>query len=472
MSTLVFLGLPNVVSRKSCIVTPGGPEPVSGESANLKNDEPSQTARISTRDPKKSFWDLNWYGDSFTYQAAVIINHNLAPNDYWRIVGSNTAQAYIQLDPTSFSATSNITGAVSNLVTTDLSTNPGSYVEPTSELIDAYFECDFNQQAFNSTLGEAMACVCIGVRHFLNQSTTYCPTIEVELREGANLIRNLGRKAVIPDFTYRIMVFPFNPAELVLSTNLDNVRVRIYIHPGDNSTAKVDSLLIYYNSSIVTSIDTGWKQTKQGMDFASIRDGILPTKSDHNIYSSSVANVDSIRLMTLGDGMELNPPGAVRYGVPYTNSALVYALSIPLPDTFIEIGLPIIGEKLVVDPGLTTDFQTKYGTETTLNGGNTLAGIAYGADAYTKRTIPDRLDLICSRDDMMKLMIRIGWQKGNSGTFYIIIDSDLDNKYQLLSAMPVVCTNITSNLIEIGRSGSSNRGDDKFLVSLQLEEKL
>ncbi len=481
--SITILGLPNISSRGSAFITALGPEPVTGEASKLKNDEPSDYARVTSLNPQKTGWRLDTYSDFFDLGGAVLVNHNLSDNAYIRVVEPVLAQ--LALQPNDFTTGSFVNATpvgYTNVVGTIESPN-GTKVGPIDSSLYWQGHFKFAPTAAIARQGTAMAQVVIDAYCSITSSPRYYPTLKVELWDNGTLKRSLGLKALTRPFQvsaagYQTFVFPFNPAECTSDpTNLSNVEVRIIGYPGDtNIGAFVDTLTIFYernDAPFIPVYDSQWVSINKY--FISPRDGVVPTQSSHILFGTTTlptipTGIRYFDFRVLDDGTEINPPLASAYGA--NGSALAAGVS-ALPDGYIQAGMLIGGPKVDITPGITTDSsQPQIGTETILSGGNSLAGIAYGGDAYTKRTIPSELELIMSRDNMMILLSRVGWQKGNSGVFYVILEPDVENKYQLFTSFPAVCSGISANPIELGRTGGTNRGEDTYLVRIKLNEKL
>lgn len=466
--SIIFLGAPNIALRKSIVILAVGPEPVSGEAGlYLADEEPSTLARISTRNPLQTIWTLTAYGDSFDLGGLALINHNLSSTGYFRL--TTDAQTFVMLNPTALLTSNNITGIISN-VDESPSSPDGLYISPLTTNLSWYVSFQFNQSgSFTARQGEAMAFFVAVVRYVGIAEPTYYPVIELELRENGILKRSLGKKAVtVTNNTDQIFIYPFNPSELTLSSLLDNVEARVLGYPGNSSYFKLESLTcIYDRGNDVLTFDSGWVKSVD-FEFTSPRDGELPTKSTHFLFENMPTNEDVIKLMILDDGAELNPPNAAFYGA--ANSASAVAIT-NKPDQAVEVGEVIFGPLLEIDPGILSDSsQPRISVETSAAGGTNPIGYAYGADAFTKRGIPSSIELVCNRQQMMELMTKIGWQKGTSGLFYVILEPELERKYQLFTSFAAVCTEIQSYPLEIGKTGTTSE-EDTYYVLIGLAEK-
>lgn len=479
---VVFLGLPNISARGSAFITALGPEPVAGEASKLKNDEPSDYARIVSVNPSKTAWRLDTYSDLFTLGGASLISHNLSDNAYVRVVESVITTLFLQPNGVTAGQFINATPVGhSNVVGTIESPN-ATRVGPVDSSLSWQGHFLFSTAVAPVRQGTAMATILLDVYCTVTANPRYYPTIKVDLWDNSGFIRSLGYKAITLPFQnsaagYQTLAFSFNPAECVSDpTTLSLVEVRITGYPGDtNIGAFVDTLAISYERNdvpFIPAFDSTWIPINKY--FLSPRDGIVPTQSNHILFGttslpSTPTNIRYFDFRVLDDGTELNPPFATAYGA--NNSALAAGVS-TLPDGYIQAGMLISGPKVEITPGIQNGAQQpKIGTETISLQGTSLIGISYGADAYTKRTIPDELELLMSRDDMMMLLARIGWQKGSSGVFYVILEPDVENKYQLFTSFVAVCEGISANPVEIGRTGQT-RGEDMYLVRIKLAEKL
>jgi len=471
---VIILGCPNIAGRASMFVQTAGTEPFGNESTYLKNDEPSQTARITIRDPLVSTWRFDVYGETFAFDGIALVNHNLSDNGYFRVVNNRPGSPTVgAISPSGIVSSTNINaGAVYTDVAGSISSSVGggssSFIGPNTTTSNWDFVLDFNSTSVVVKRGTAMAQVVILASTFGGVPTNVYPTIAVDLMESGSTIRAMGRKAVTR--TDQVFVYAFNPNELVAPDFLANVRTKIYGYPGDNgSYFKVNVVAINYEGTWVADVDSLWISANQAQ-FASIRDGILPTRSIHYLHPTTV-NLSNISVLLMDDGTELNPPVGTFYGAQYNLSAQKAALSL-LPGNYLEAGMSMFGPKVSIDPGfIIGDSQPKEGIQSVSASVSSLAGQAFNADSYRIRTLPASLELLCTRDVKMDLMFKIGWQKGSEGVIYVILDSDLDLKYQTFSAFPCICTGIQSYPIDLGRTGGSNRGNDMYYVKIDLAEK-
>lgn len=475
--SITFLGLPNVARRGSTqiIKITGAFVPTALEGDNLKTGELSQTARLLSVNPLTSQWEINTYSDPFEFGGFALVSHNLSQNGYFRIVGASgnltVKQEYVSLDPTSIASSTNLSSTtISNIVGTIGSPN-ATYIGPSNTAIAWNMLLDFNQDVKVARQGTAMACVVVEAKKFGTPNIAAYPTIKAELYEGGVLKRNLGLKAV--SSTNQIFVFPFNPAELASPSVLANVQVKISGYPGNTFPDEywmADTVKIYYdNAGISNLLDSGWVPVTEA--FWSDKDGVLPSKSRHYLTTTPVTGIDSMKLMYLDDGTELNPPTAGLFGVAYQNTAWIPAMT-TFPDGYIEAAMAIFGPALTVTPGIERGSSPGESVANFSAGGVSQVGQSFGADSYSKREFPGALEILCTRDMKMELLAKIGWQKGLHGVFYVIIDSDLDPMYQMFSSFPCTCKSIQASPIGVGRSPGTARGSDLYLVRMELEEKL
>jgi hypothetical protein len=480
--SIIILGLPNISARGSAFITALGPEPVAGEASKLKNDEPSDYARVLSVNPSKSAWRLDTYSDLFDLGGVALVKHNLSNNAYIRVTESVITTLFLQPNGVTAGQFVNATPVSHTNVVGAIESPDAARVGPVNAALTWQGHFLFSTASVAVRQGIAMASILLDVYCTVTPNPRYYPTIKVDLWDNSGFIRSLGYKAITLPFQtgiagYQTLVFPFNPAECLADpTTLSFVEARITGYPGDTDIGVfVDTLSISYernDAPFIPSYDSQWVAIDKY--FMSPRDGIVPNQSNHILFGTlslpvTPTNIRHFDLRVLDDGTELNPPVATAYGA--NNSALAAGVS-TFPDGYIQAGMLISGPKIEIDPGITSDSQQpKTGTETVSLQGTTLIGVSYGADAYTKRTTPDEIELICSRDDMMILMSRIGWQKGASGVFYVILEPDVENKYQLFTSFAAVCEGISANPIDLGRTGIT-RGQDKFLVRIKLAEKL
>lgn len=461
----ILLGLPNLAARGSTLFSAFGPEPVVGEAANLKTEEPKVGARITTVDPPYSRWRIQSIGDVFDIDGIALINHNIKDNGYFRLVSDLALEVLI---PTIIISSSNVVGTVSK-IENEISNPDGNFIVPSSPGTNWSLIVGFNNVGVVAKTGTAMGIIGVSVEVSGTPVDVY-PAVKVELRDNGSLIHSFGYRAVTKS---EILLFPFDPTLLAADPDFDNIEVGLYFFPGDNSSyAKLETANIYYeDATTVHNVDSLWVSV--GQSWVSAKDGNVPTRSIHYLFSNTVENVDDLHLIVLNDESTHNPPTGEFFGSAYTESATVAGLP-PVPiDGFIEIGSVVLGTAIRSDPGITID--STFPASSILSessGGTTVAGQTFAFDAFSRRAIPSPVDLLVTRDVKMTLLSNI-WQRGKAGPFYVIQEPDLGVSYQIFSSFYCTCNRITTNAIsDIHRSGGENRSQDLFLVTLDLEERL
>lgn len=468
--SITFLGLPNIARRGSTTIVAIGEEPIVGEALYLKNEDIRQTARIISVDPPIAKWQVISIGDLFDFDGAVLVNNNLSNQGYFRVV--NAAHVYSVLFPSSISG-GNITGTVGD-IENEISNPNGLYVGPTTPTTDWFLTVEYVSSSQVAKTGEAMGIIAIAVEVFGGLPIDVYPSIKVQLRNNGSLVQEMGYRAVSTKTT-QVFLFTFDPAIMPGDPTLSNIEVRMDCYPGDNgSYFKLETTNIYYEDVDQTfTLDSLWISANQG-HFLSIRDGLLPLKSVHYLSPSTQVNQTQLYLMIIDDGSEPNPPTAGYYGSAYTNSVSVAGLTLK-PGNYVEGGSLIFGPKMTITPGLAAETGSpKIGinVESSSSGSSGYVASVYSADLFFQKETPSAIEIICTRDVMMELMAKIGYQKGRSGLFYAILDGDLALKYQLFSSFPCVCGEISANPLEgVSRTGRGDRGKDTYIVTIRLIEK-
>jgi hypothetical protein len=136
------------------------------------------------------------------------------------------------------------------------------------------------------------------------------------------------------------------------------------------------------------------------------------------------------------------------------------------PDQYVEAGVVVAGGGLSMQVGLgkTAPFFTPKITQVS---GNTIAGQTYGADLFRSRETQS-IEFICTLDECQFLLDAIGWRRGTSGAFYLVLDPNLGNAYQTFSSAWVTLVSVGPPLnIE-----ATDDGKRLYSVTMQFSEKL
>lgn len=463
---IYFLGLPNIAHHPIFTISTLGPEPTAGEASLLKTEEPSQTSRITTHDPLFTKWYVETVGlFEFNFDHLAIVNTNLSDAGYFRV--TSAYHTFNTLTPNAISGGVNITGTVSRIQEATSSTD-GQYIIPTNVNQAWEVVIDFTTDGATAVTGQAMAIPTLRVIKGGGAPAIAYPTIKIEVRESGVLKQSMGWRAVSE--AAQILIFPFDPA-ILSDLTLANVQIKVYGYPGDNNSyCGLDSAVINYDNVLnLPAVDSGYILADQSI-YSSPAYGIVPTKSVHYLRDTLALGRSVLNVILLDDGTERNPPLATTGSL--VNSALIKGLSLR-PPGYLEAGVFISGESIKVDPGIGTDVggptETVNVESTT---GTAVGGHTYSANVYFLRGMPRSLEVVCDRTIKDLLLSRIGWNKGKTRPFYVVQDADLALTYQKFSAFYCTCNKISASPIGgIGRSSGTDRSKDKFIVTIELEEK-
>lgn len=104
-------------------------------------------------------------------------------------------------------------------------------------------------------------------------------------------------------------------------------------------------------------------------------------------------------------------------------------------------------------------------------GGNSGAGQTYAADAFRYREWGEAMDPLVTREESIALLDKIGWRRGHSGAFYVVVEPDVEPIYQLFSSF-------WATLVEIDAPSPlpdnrySRGGEMLFTMAIRVREKL
>lgn len=465
---LTLLGVPeNPLSKPYCVWTTNGIAGVTvaeTEPDYLRTEEPSEVAHIITLAPERTAWYFDLSGLQLDFDGFGLVNHNLSPGSLIRFIG-NDITAPIEQPPNVLAASSNIVGGVIN-VDEDVYLPDGLQVVPsiTTSNWDARFT--WGDLSAVPRLGANMGQLIVRAKlNFAGISTTAktYPKLTCDLYESGSLVRSLGWRAItsIAD-NGQVFVFPFNFAELVAPSGA-NIECKITCEPGWDAQeeselslyATMDTLALgYEDSGVVLSMDTGWIEIPEP---GSIK---TPTKSIHHLLSSQWTNVRKGTFRILTDQSIHDP--TIQSIFPFSIPAGLFDT---LPPSYVEAGVAIGSTKFELSIGIQSEGP-QTGVEVEEITGNTLGGQTYGADSFRRR-VCEPTSIVVTRAEKDFLM-RLFWEHGHSGAFYVILETGTTLVQQLF-------TSFWSTLKSLSKPRQmmlQGDGEAKYNMTIEFEEKL
>lgn len=466
---LTLLGLPNYGAETFGVFgASGAPEPALMTSSKLKTEEPTELARMTTLDPIYTQWTFTTNSISVDVRGFSVVNHNFAPNTWYRILAANSAGLFSSqpstAPPTAIEASTNITGGVTN-VDEAISSADGLIITPTVNT--NMWSVRLSWGAFSPTpkITGNMSSVVINAKLvWVGSGATSpitAPSMIVELWEGGVFKSSLGQRAVNVSSANQILIFPFDFSSLT-ATSGANLEIKVTSYPGSSTSgssyATMDTISIYYESSSVSySYDSGWIQLT---DSTSNRYGPDdPVKLLHYIPSSTwTIAVAKLLIRTDQANHDL---------ITFGGGAGALTAYTATPKSYIEAGVWCIGNGLVLSIGLQEHTPIGSLVEVTEVGVRTLAGNSYSADLFRER-VSDPIDVVVTRDELVLLQNQLAWKRGKRGAFYVAMEPDLADVYQQFTAF--WCT--LESMSVPRQITYSSTGSNLYSVTLQFREKL
>lgn len=410
--------------------------------SNLLNEEPSKVGRITTNNPRHTFFSFTMADGltnfSKTFSGFALVNVNLTRFGKYRVVGrttnngSNLPQS--QLSPTAIASSTNITGAVTDVDELTWAAD-AAWITPTNKTLPWDARFSFGTPANTPRTGANYQAFVLWVRR-QGGSTVQLPLIKVELWENGVLKADLGTR-VITDTTGQALVFHWNAASLATASGAD-VEVKVRVPFNDTvSYAELGALQWYseYSSGAAVGFayDSGWLSSP----FSGANDidlvGPQPTKS--LFYIPDVPWTGVIQWIWFISDDQADQDEA---GVFSATTALSPASAIGLPQGYVQAGVMCAGYTFVAERGQRLDAPYDVGVLTQERGGTTEGGQTFAADAFRRRQAT--VNLYLNRDEAVDLMDRLDWRRGRSSPVFVVIEPAVESGLQLFHAFYATVT--------------------------------
>lgn len=437
--------------------------PAGYEAAYLKTEEPSETSRITTLDPK----DTQWVWDLVAPSQIVgmgIVNHNLFRGSQVRWISPiTTVHTYEILAPNATVSSSNVVGNHLD-VDESVSSPDVNGIQPSSTSMEWSINFGFPTPGSAPILGADMACVVLRARRVVVSGVeALSPKLTVELFESSVPKQNLGYRALKSTVAGgQVYIFPFDYAALSSPSGV-NIQIKVTCAPGMNTIGGVSAygvleVLNVYSDPLAYANDTRWITVETEDQLQNV---IEPTKSIHYIPSATWSATKGVLLIRSDQSNHEVPLNAPTFGSPINNPLLLDSL------TYVEVGVAPIGSGLTLATGMTVGGGPSYNVMIEdLNSGFTLGGQSYGASSWRRRNTPP-IELIVTRAEL-KILQQIAWTKGHSGSFYVVLEPDIDPTWQKFSAFWATLKNLTEpHQINYAADGTAT-----YRVTVEFEEKL
>jgi hypothetical protein len=419
----MLLGFPNIVAQPYCTVTTpataAGLVPAGFEPSYLKTEEPSEKARVATLDPKYTRWDFA-FGKTVQrdFDGFAVVAPNLSPWGRYRIV-TNT-HAYVTTAPNNVAASTNVTGAVGN-VDEAISSPDASFMTPTTTTSAWSVNLDFATPATAPVTGAGMAMFVLRVLLVGTPVATY-PRLLVGGRDSlTELPTDLGTRAITSSTgSGQVLIFPFAPFG---PADGSRIGIRIDGEPGDSGSYCKLEACILYTETVVPAKDSGWLASPVAS--YSDDDDPPPTISLPYYPAAAWTSQSGVSLLIADDQTEHDPDtGGAAAGVPIANL-------LSLPSGYVEAGV-FCGGGALAPRGIRHGGGPGVEVLVEQRGGTSVAGQTYGADGFRRRSMS--WDLMATRDELLALMNRIAWRRGQSGAFFVSAEPDIAVARQLFES--------------------------------------
>lgn len=463
---MTFLGLPNILSEDYVTFSTdgfAGLVPAGLEASYLKTEEPSEITRLALLDPKHTHWLFDLAGVQKDFSGFALVNHNLAPGSLVRFQ-SESRTLYTQA-PNAIVSSTNITGTVTN-VDEAIDSPDGNIIEPTNKANS--WEVHFGWAALSVTpkLGSHMGQIVLRMkRNFTGAGAdnplTY-PKLTIDLQQSGGTVRALGTRAVTStDTNGQIFIYTFDFSELAAPDG-SNIEVGVTCTSGTSASggqyATLESIALYYedeNQSL--DKDSLWIEIPEpdSMDLA-------PTKSIHYLTSDEWTSISGGVIRIISDQSLHDPPTT---HIPIPTRVPVGGIR-TFPVTYIDVGVAVGSGRTEMLTGIQSEGpQVNVEIEEIV--GNTLGGQTYGADSFRRR-VCEATSIVVNRaekDFLMKLL----WERGHSGAFYIILETGVTFERQLFTAFWATLKSLSTPR----QLSAWHPGDEiKYSMTIAFEEKL
>lgn len=436
----VIGGLPNLLL--SALATDLGMFTVGGSAVTemppwkIATLEPSERARIATQYPLHTVFSaqLETFDLGFPARNRVgllaAVNHNLPPDEpefpgagQFRFVAARHSdlglRTYADLvgpvrqPPTSSTAPTLITG--NHLDVDDDPANPdGLYLIPNPTSAGWSIRMGFGVPSGTVATTPQGQCF-VALVETVGWEPGANPHIAAELWNGGAFRRTLGRRFVSRPFQF--VVWPWSRSEV---TSVNNVEIRLFggSAPTKSSPAYVKvHAVAWLREALAPALDSGWTSVPS-LRPPWMESSISPTRGE-------ASPTRSVHYVPPGGGWEevIAVHLAVR-SAGYAQSRTEVGRTV---DPYVDLGVLCAGPAARLSRGIRAGtLRTRVVPER--RGGSTEGGQSYGADAFRRRLA--ECDLVLTRDEVVALMDRLDWRKGEAGPFYVALEPNVDLKYQ------------------------------------------
>lgn len=472
MSNIIILGLPNHTAQPYMLagVADAAYEPAGMEADYLRTEEPTDRARVTTLDPRKTQWGFESRGLPATYDGFALVNHNLYPGSQVRWIGTADGLLHhlepYRLAPNAILGSTNLSGTVA-AVDEEISSADGIYVGPTtsgpSPLGQWFVRFGFPALAVTPHAGIDMLAFVLKMRRQFTGAGAVLPrtvpTVTIRLYEAGALRRLLGRRAVTSQ-DGQLLIFPFSVADLATASGAD-IECDLSVTPGASdsggSYAELDTLSLYYEGPFGGVFDSGWvtflADPRPAPSFAPRYVHHFPSVAPTTMtgYSVLIRSDQAVHDPPTTNVNDETPEGAANN-----------------PASFVDAGVSVAGVAARPAVGIMRGGGPAPRIEVVELSGVSAGGQSYGADSV-RRLVTEPMELIVTRDELNLLQDQIAFRRGRSGGFYVAMEPDVAAIYQAR-------TSFWATLKEMSAPTAHGRykadGSMRFRVTVSFAEKL
>ena len=468
MSNIAIVGLPNHTAQPYMVATvpDAAYQPAEMEVDFLKTEEPTDRARLTTLDPRKTMWQFESRGLPLTYDGFALVNHNLYPGSQVRWIGSMdslfASRDPLRLAPSAILASTNLSGVVGS-VDEEISAADAVYIGPTTTTSSWFVRFSFPTPTPTLHTGDGMLSFVLRMRRVFTgagaTSPRTIPTVILRLFEAGSLIRIIGSRAITATGG-QLLIFPFSVGDLSVASGAD-IECHLEVTPGvsdsGGSYAQLDTISLYYEVIPGPFYDSGWIPVEADARPAPF----YAPRYLHYFPDTAWTTVTGYSVMVRSDQAVHDPP------TTNTNSETPEgAANAPL--TFVDAGISVAGVAAKPVIGIAKGAGPFPRVEVIELGGNTAGGQSYGADAV-RRLITDPMELIVTREELAILQDQLAYRRGRSGGIYVAMEPGVAAIYQAQTSFWCTLKEMSAPVAH-GRYRAD--GSMRYKVSVSFLEKL
>lgn len=440
-------GLPNLIDVAGRSHSVGGSAVAALPASNISTEEPSEVARVSILDPRHTVFSTifsDQTGDAWDVNMMACVNHNALPPPHgttqngagqFRFIGaksiggisSNTYEdvvGYSRLAPDAITASTNITGGVTNVDESPAAPD-GALVAPTTTGSAWSARFSFPTPTATPRVGSQLQCFVLYHTFTDAGAISWWPSLTVKLFEGSTEVADLGTRYFAAD-GYSVWAWD---ASLLSTANGSAVEVEVSSTPVGGNYLALDAISwdCERGTLFQGAEDSGWLDIPGGFlapwdgDRTPRVDDLPPTASFHYIPTTGWENITALHLAFRAPSFLVS------------NHDNLLANAEKLLPTHLDVGVVCAGAAFLALYGAKYGAPPTYSITSEPVGVNkTAGGQNYTADLYRYRSVD--VTLLLTRDEMRSLTDRLDWRKGRTGAFYVALEPAVDLNYQLHSA--------------------------------------